>query len=264
MSFYGSDFIYDGISSSDFGLKISNFGEDSSTTPGASVELFTESIYRRQKSYLFGVQQTPVLTIPITITVSYELSAVDASIVSRWLFGKLNYKKLQIIQPDMQYVYFNCIFTNPEVIRVGNIIRGFNTQIVCDSPFAWEYPKPVTYLYSLENYTVSDTITYNNYSDNADYTYPAIEIVTNRFGGDFTITNLTDSNRAFTFSGLNANETLMVDNELQIIQSSETNENRIQNFNYNWFRLLPNINKITLSGNIYYLRIINHFARKIA
>ena len=86
MGFYAKYFIYDDVPSSDYGLIISNMDSESNHS-GASVELMTQEVYRKPKVYLLGVQQKPVLSLPITISVQGELSAPEASSVSRWLFG---------------------------------------------------------------------------------------------------------------------------------------------------------------------------------
>ncbi len=264
MAFYASNFVYDSKVSSDYGLTISTIGA-SPDHRGANVELSTESLYRRSKVYLMGVQETPVLSLPVTITVAEELSATESSDVSKWLFGQNNYKKLQILQPDMQYVSYNCIFTSPSVIRVGNIIRGYNATIVCDSPFAWEQPVQTTYYYGPKYYNINEVVTYNNTSDSANYTYPIVEVTANRFGGSFSVINLTDHNRKFSFTGLLPDETLMIDNDLQIIQSTQSHLNRIEDFDgYQWFRLAPKLNRLHLMGSIDKFRIVTQTPKKIA
>lgn len=263
MGFYGKYFIYDDVPSSNYNLIISNM-DSGSDHSGANVELMTQEVYRRPKVYLLGVQQKPVLEIPITITVNGELSALEASSASRWLFGQMSYKKLQIIQSDMQYVYYNCIFTNPEIIRIGNIIRGYNATIVCDSPFAWEYPIKKRFTFGLENYTINKRIVINNLSESSDYSYPIVTVKMNSFGGSISLKNASDSNRNFRFTGLDPAEVITVNNEIQTISSS-TGENRFSNFTgYKWFRLKPKDNTIIISGNIHYFEYTNQIARKIA
>lgn len=264
MAFYAKSFIYDSIPSLNYGLSISTLSDSDSNHMGANVELLTQNVYRKPKVYLLGVQQTPVMTIPITITVSEELDASEASAVSRWLFGQMSYKKLQILQPDMQYIYFNCIFTEPEVLRVGNVIRGYNSNIICDSPFAWEYANNIIYRFSEENYSITKKITINNTSENSDYTYPIIKFKINKFGGSISAKNASDNYRNFAFTGLSPDEEITVDNDLQIITSS-TGLNRLPNFTYyKWFRFKPKANSIILTGNISYFSYTNQIARKIS
>lgn len=264
MGFYASNFVYNNIISSEYGLRISSLNDSGSDHSAATVELFTQNIYRRPKVYLLGVQQTPVLTIPISVTTPTELSSTESSTISRWLFGQMNYKKLQILQPDMQYIYFNCIFTEPQILRIGNIIRGYTATIVCDSPFAWEYPYWSTHEYSEEWFEISDSISINNSSDNPDYTYPTVQFKINQFGGGISIINNTDNGREFVFENLSPNEIIRVDSEVQSITSS-TGLNRFTNFTgYKWFRYVPNKNNLSISGNVGYVSFLHHFAKKVA
>ena len=84
MAFYGVNFIYDGIPASEYGLRISSLSEQGESV-GASVELITQDIYRRPTVYLLGVKQTPVLSIPISVTVKDELTASQSSVISHCL-----------------------------------------------------------------------------------------------------------------------------------------------------------------------------------
>ena len=263
MAFYGYNFIYDGIPASEYGLRISSLS-DQGESVGAGVELINQDIYRRHKVYLLGVKQTPVLSIPFSITVKDELSASQSSAISRWLFGRDSYKKLQILQPDMEDIYFNCIFQNNSLIKVGNITRGYTATAVCDSPFAWQYPKKE--IFTFDNYSVYENILINNTSDVSDYYYPKMEVRANIFGGSLEITNISDNNRVFGISGLEPNEGLVIDNNLQSITNT-ADENRIDSlvsYSYKWFRLVPGANYLTIRGNISYLAFINTFPKKIS
>lgn len=263
MGFYAKNFIYDGIMSSEYGLSITS-SSDSDSTSGADVNLYTQQIYRRPKLYLTGVQQSPALSIPIDINVPVELSATEDSVISKWLFGSLNYKKLQIVQPDMQYVYYNCIIAGKQTKRVGNIIRGYSGVISCDSPFAWEFPKTISRSYNEHNYLSVDSFVINNTSDNADYTYPTVSFTMNSYGGDLSIINSSDSNRNFLFTGLLPNEVITVDSDLQIITSS-LGYNRLPNFiDYNYMRYVKGANDLVVSGNIISLSFTHQFARKMS
>jgi len=261
-AFIAANFSYDGIISSEYGLRITS--DDSTSSAGANVQLYTQKIYRRPKTYLLGIEQTPVLSIPIRINVPDQLSATEDSVISKWLFGRQNYKKLQIIQSDMEYVYFNCIFMDKQTERIGNIIRGYYANIVCDSPFAWTYPKTKTYSYP-SGYLINDNIQIVNSSDMDDYTYPSMSFTMNVFGGDLSIINTSDSNREFLFEGLSANETITIDNDLEIITSSVSGVNRLSNFtDYKWMRYKPGINNLQLSGNISSISFTNQFAKKMS
>lgn len=264
MGFYACNFIYNGTPASQYGLRISSLSEQGESV-GASVELITQSVYRKSRTYLLGVKHAPVLSIPITITVETELNATESSAISRWLFGNNTYNKLQIIQPDMENVYYNCIFQNPSLIKIGNITRGFTATAVCDSPFAWYYPKRENFEFN--DYSVYEKVTINNISDIDDYVYPTLEVKVNMFGGSFEIINTSDKSRIFGLSNLKPNASIVINNDTQEASSPYTSENYLESmrhYHYKWFRYAPGANNLIIKGNIEYLSFINHFPKKIS
>lgn len=259
MAFYGKSFVFDGIPSELYNLTISSLsGEETSRV--ADVELITTKIYRRPTEYLYGVSQNPVLQFPIVFHTPENLSAEDFGNVSAWLFGQQNYKKLQIFQDDMYDMYFNCFLVQPELIRVGNIIRGVKAVVRCDSPFAYTFPQTAEYTYGSP--PSSSAIIFTNYSQNSFYIYPEIQFTMTASGGNLSITNTTDSGRIFSFTGLAANEVITVNNDLQIITSS-LSLLRLPLFNKKFFRLLPGKNVLSVTGSITNLKITYSFAKKI-
>lgn len=266
MSFFGLNFIYGGITGSEFGLMISNIGSEGVTEiEGANVEPITQSIYRNPINYLLGVKQSPALSIPITFTVRDELNATQSSLISGYLFGRKTYLPLQIVQPDMEYIYYNCILVNPVVIKVGNTIRGYKATILCDSPFAWENNTIQTFRYN--DFFVRESIIVNSTSDADMPIYPKLIIKTNQFEENIKITNTRDSEFLFGISKVPPLETIVVDNRLQTATSPVSYKNYLANmegFGYNWLKLYPGINILTLEGCIDYITIISKFAKKVS
>lgn len=266
MSFYATYFIYDNINSYDFGLKITSM--DSSgvdRVPGANSQILSTKIYRNPKPYLFGVEETPVLSIPIEITVPTELDSTQSSFISRWLFGRRTYKKLQILQPDMMYYHFNSIIINPQVIKVGNTIRGYTAEIVCDSPFAWGNTEVLDFTFGPNNFMIDETITINSLSDSSDYYYPDIEFKMNQFSGSLQVINLSDDiNRQFYISDLYSNEVIRINGNSKLVTSNKR-EDPINNISggFKWIRYVPGKNTIKIIGNINYIRFIQNFPKKI-
>lgn len=261
MAFWGNSFIFAGIPSETYNLYISSpDGGMVETTGAGDVVLLTETVFNRPKPYLLGVQQSPVLSYDVQFTSPDELMAEDIRIIEAWLFGQTQYQKLQIMQYDMEEVYFNCFITQPKIIKSGNTIKGISGTVVCDAPFAWAFPRRTRRTYTG---VASETIVLNNVSDNNNYEYPSIVATVDSFGGDFSIVNETDANREFAFTGLTAGEVLTVNNELSIITSS-LSLLRLANFNLKWFRLLKGINTLTITGHLAQLDIIYNPARKMA
>lgn len=249
MAFYARSFTYGGIMSELYGLLISSSDSGESSSPAADVELRTQEIFRRPVRYFYGTTPAKALEFDVNFRTSEEdLTAEDAALAQRWLFGSQNYNKLRVQQPDMQDTYFNSIFINPEIIRAGNLIRGFNATAICDSPFAYTMSRSQTYITNGAelSYTVF------NSSENNYYTYPQIVATMLGVGGSFKIVNVTDNNRTLEFTELSGAEVLTINNDFQIITSS-TGLKRLNNATYpiQFFRLVPGINSITISGQVY-------------
>lgn len=259
MSFYARNFVFDDVPSEIYGLIISSSdGGDSSSSASMDVELKTQSVFRRPAPYLYGVSQSPVLEFEAEITsIQGDFTAIDSSLIQKWLFGHTNYKKLKIVQPDMEDIYFNCFLKDPKIKRVGNLIVGYIFTVVCDSPYAWGMTKTVTYTQPNRTY-----ILYNE-SENNFYTYPNFTILMDGGTPFFKITNVTDNNRVFHLQNLSVGETITVNNDLQIITATLT-PNILSKFvsPIQFFRLLPGANELFLEGNFVTLDISYKTMRK--
>jgi len=251
MAFYATSFIFDGIPSEEYGLIISSSSGEDSSSVSNEVSITTEKIFRNPVPYFYGVNQNSVLEMDLELrTTETEITSEDMALIQRWLFGHQTYKQLRIVQPDMEEYYFNCIFTSGNIIKVGNIIRGVDVHIVCDSPFAWGEER---------THTLVGTATFDIYnpSENNYYTFPDMVVVMAAGGEDwFTITNITDNNRQFSMSGMSvgSEETITINNQYQIIDAVNTSNplSQIQTgtgYDY-FFRLVPGYNQIQTTGNV--------------
>lgn len=259
MTFYGKTFVWDSVPSETYNLYITNFDtgrKDSSG--GAGIEIFNQQIYRRPVPYFYGISQTPVLSFPLTISSPLPIDGATRSIIESWLFGTLSYKKLQIMQCDLDMVYFNAFLTEPTTIYVGNLNYGYECTVVCDAPWAWEFTRTLTKTYT----DGGGTIKFYNLSANNDYLYPYISFTTASTGNSISITNTNDANRIFSFTAISPLETITVDNDRKIITSS-TGLYRLSKFNKKWLRFVPGLNNLTMTGLITNLSITYQFAKKV-
>jgi len=264
MAFFGRSFIYGGIVSDYYGLSIGDINSsDINETMGSSgMEISDQKIYRRATPYFYGATPSPVLKFDMSAFSKEEIDADFFRLIQKVFFSSKKYKKLQIVQEDMAEVYFDCILNDPKIIRVGNLLRGISFTVQCSSPFAWKFPKTTTYSYTQP--TINETIVFNNSSDdNGSYLYPKNVITMNSFGGNISITNLSDNNRVFSFTGLSSGEIITIDNSLQIISSS-TGLKRLGNFNKKFLRMIPGVNTLRIQGAIASLATTCQFvSRKI-
>jgi len=264
MPFYSSSFVYDSRPSSYFNLYVSEIGGDGSSTwnGASSMEIYNKKLYRRSTPYFYGSAVGDNMEFELSFTSPEDIDSRTSELIQKWLFSSRSYKKLMIVQPDMQDVYMNVILNDPQVVREGNLIRGYTCTAQCDSPFGgWKFPKTKVYTYTAE--VIDNTVTFNNSSDDGgNYLYPQLLITMNNAGGDITITNQSDGDRVFSFIDLSPNEILTVDNSLQQISSS-TDLKRMSKFNKKFFRLIPGINTIRFQGNVSSIAMTYQFVAKI-
>ena len=262
--FFGRTFLYDGIPSEMYNLYLGELGAsgEATTATSSDVTLLTQKLFRRPTLLLYGAEAAPVLQFPFYCYSPDEITGEDFSNISGWLFGGMSYKVLRICQNDIQNVYFNAFLTQPQIIRVGNIIRGFTCTVTCDSPWGWSYPRTSTYSYNANAYSITDSISFLNVSENSFYTYPTSLIITaNVFGGSVTIRNTSDGNRDFILTLL-PNEVVTINNDLQLISSNLVTY-PLYKFNLNFLRLVRGTNNLTISGNVASIVITYNPAVKI-
>jgi hypothetical protein len=273
MAFYARTFIFNDVPSEFHNLYLGELGGsgEATTATSSDVSLLTQKLYRRPVPLFYGAEQTPVLQFSLSMYSPNEITAVDFSEISTWLFGQNNYRKLRICQNDMQEVYFNCFLTAPQITRIGNIIQAITCTVICDAPWGWKEPKSITYNYSPNQYSIYADILINNESANGFYTYPTSLIITaNVFGETVTIRNVTDNNRDFIYGEINnvpatyllPNEVLTIDNDLQTISSSLVTY-PLENFNKNFLRFVQGTNNLVITGGIQELSLTYPVAVKI-
>lgn len=272
MSFGGLNFIFDGQYSENYDLKIMSLnGSLTTNSPGGcGIEIFADWVYRNPSACHQGVAQNEPLEFDIELISEDEIPAIMRSKISKWLFGRMDYCKLQIVQRDLQDVYFNCHLVDPQYIYIGNYCHGLTCKVQCDAPWAWQFDKT----FKVDNEGKWDNVesyTWQHYndSDDTDYTYPIVKFKVNEStqrtasqSPIVSIINVDDKNREFAFYDLKNGEEITIDCRNQTIESS-TKLLRSENFNKKFFRLVPGINKLQLKGEFSYFEMTYKNARKV-
>ena len=258
MSFYGKTFVFDGKASDIYGLfcaKRDASGVDASPL-GSEVEVIEDYVNRRDTPYFYGVLFNSKLTFPISFFSEVPIPRERVSEISRWLFGLPTYRKLKIIQDDMGNVYYNCMLTQNNLICIGNEVFGFESTVVCDSPWAYENE----FTFSKSN--AAGNISVNNISDNSRYTRPTITLSFSSGQNNIGLTNTSDTgSSAILFTSVTSGEIITMDCNLRIISSNR--ENIQDRFNGKYLNLVQGINAITLAGNFSNITIKYNPARKV-
>ena len=84
--FFGKEFIYNDVPSSDYGIRILNFESGKSeSNAGAEVTIYEDYIYRKSRSNYYG--RTANIPLEITLTIgSYDgISGIDRNVIQAWL-----------------------------------------------------------------------------------------------------------------------------------------------------------------------------------
>ena len=260
MKFNGNSFIYNGVPSELYDLRIITLDTSGKSDDESGIEstLSVDALYRKSMVNYYGRSHNIQLSFPMTVGSFTPISMDDLSLIKGWLLGSSTFVPLQIVQDDLSGIYYNAIITKATDTHVGNFAYAMNLTVVCDAPWAWESEKTLSKNYVLD--TTNDTFNFFNASVDQDYLYPTIQFTLNGIGTTFAITNNTDNGRVFSFSGLLANE-IITANCYDKILTSSTGLYRLSTCNKQWFRLLQGDNSISILGSISNFQMIYQFAK---
>lgn len=260
MAFKATRFIYDGTPSEKYNLFLCNINQTGtdSQSGGANVTVHTSKTAAMDYNYLMGIEYDQVFEFTFTFSSTEKKDRFDVSLINNWLIGRQEYKKLQIIQNDMNNIYFNCILKDFKVISFGNEPFAFECTAVCDRGWATEEEK--TYTYKING--PEQVIMHNNASHKSNATLPTIEIKANSSNATISIKNETNNGWETKITGLSNGEVITLDSQLELIESS-MDLNRLHLFNKHWFELVPKMNKLVVTGDIEYLKIKYANVRKV-
>jgi phage-related protein len=245
---YSTYFTYDGVFSAQYGLQIAEFNglvpqsveENEAFSPTLSV-LKAPSLRR---FYHGGISYEDTPTCEISVVSEAVIQPWVRREILSWLVGRNEFKPLQFHSDNYKGFTYYCVFTNASIIYINGECHGFKLTANFDSPFARGEPTIV------ETTSGTHTVTIMNKSDIRDgYIYPTVQFQ----GASLSIINSTDSaTRAFTFSDLENDETVIVDCETHIIKSNKSGEKYSKFTSKNWLQLRPGVNSlsITSAGNV--------------
>lgn len=247
--FNATDFEYDGISASTFGLKIASMESTPiETTPVFSSSLTTVRSSKSNKFYYAGLTCDTTPTATFSVISETYIDDERRALINAWLIERKGFKKLVIKQEDLEKYTYNCIFTEGKMIYANGHLVGWTLTATFDSEYQEMQPEVV-----FINGNGSQTRTITIDTDLADeYTYPIIRFkASSTINGNWIkIVNRTDDQyRAFSFSGsIQPQSTITVDNERKII-TSDNGQYLLDNFSKKWLRLRNGDNNIELTIN---------------
>lgn len=252
MAFWGTEFIFDGMPCSEYGLMVYHFGsegqEDVSFKNG---EMLEDRIPGRHDALTYGLVQNQSLEYTLVFGANMESIDANESIdryevetIAAWLTGHDKRKWLTIIQDDMESFRYKCFISELKLITYGDMPWAFSCKVSCDSPFAYLIPEEYSYTVDGEQ----EVILFNRSSANGYYR-PNMEIAING-GNSILIENLSDGGRTFKFTALPGGSSLKiyVDNKNQVI-TNNMDLNLYPCFNMRFMRLVRGDNKLKITGD---------------
>lgn len=255
MSFYGSSFIFDGISGEEYGLRIANIGgfSQSKANFGGELTIHEDRINGRSTGLHYGATANKALSFPISFTVcndNQHLDRYESAAVAGWLTGHTQYKRLCIEQPDMESITYRCLITKLEAQEVGGWTVGYTATVTCDGPYAYRH-----WADTVATCSGASAYLYRNMSNVNGYYRPIVEIECT--GTSLSIENVTDGS-VFVLEGMSdVDRTIHIDCLNQVITDS-AGTNLYACASGRMPRFLRGDNQLNLTGN-FVMKVNNEF-----
>lgn len=249
---YALDFEYAGEKLSDYGMVLCSFdGGSGVETVSSGADITFEqakpcgswrfSIYSRNynSAYTstFQICKNPCIA---HMREDMALEPEFISLLQRWLC-RTEYHKFKVYQAGYERMYWNAVFSSTQV-EVGGQVMGLELTMYADAPFG--YVDELSYDFECG---ASESFELYNESDEPGYIIPDMEI-TVKAAGDFSLANSLDK-KLFYVGGCSAGEVLAIDGKCQILTSSVSAHDVIDDFNFYFPRIFntyqERVNKFT-------------------
>ena len=264
MSISGYYFKFDNISSKPYHLIIANIKTNSTETVIDGKKEY-QTMMLQNRFHIMDRKIKEPLTFEMEIvsdTSNLAITDNQHRAITKWLFDRMQYHKLEIMSETYEDVYFNCTLTESKKYEYGVGLIGYYCTVTCDASWAWEREKTNSYTITSSPYSFN----FINTSDDEDTMHPYVVITCGSTGGTISITNLEDVDddgvsNVIQFTGLSANEVITIDNLGQV--TSSTGNSKYDTWNHNRLNLISGDNHITITGDVTKLAITYQNARRI-
>ena len=249
-----TEFEYDGIKSSVYGLYICRFdGVEQGAAPIGSE--ITVNTVKSPRGNTF-IRTGSVYDIPLTFTFqaakyddsgeAQEIEARELAKIMRWLIRSDCNHYLRFEQSGWDNVFYNCSLKMQKYVIAGKIY-GLEIEATCDAP--WGYSEPRHYHFTLAPNGQNPFYLYN-YSDEDGCLLPDLVKIRVLNDGDLSITNTflirkeKDNKKVITTTIKNCKngEEIVFDKHRNIISSHSHPEHGLENdFNYQFLELCSDV-----------------------
>lgn len=240
----GTDFIFDGVDSSVYGLKIIKLNADMISEPYfGSKDIISDKNPNKDYSYFFKTQKNPI-TFELTFSLLNELWTPNTKyMIANWLVKDYYCQFKTEDYPDKN---FYVICTNQGDLMTNGLEQGYITMEF-ENLYPYAMSDVFTYSFNLSNISVPTVIEITNLSNVGNYK-PELQFTLSGSNTGLSIVNLTNNNKEFEFTGLDVGETIYVNNDLKQIISGTNGNYRLSKFNKGWLDLVYGVNQLQVTG----------------
>lgn len=241
--------------SSDYGLIIGSFSYngESEDDNGMNISTIEEFIGDNPAPVYLGQKYTDKLKLQITLIKNpcifyddLQFNEKDCRTILRILTGLKGYQWLKLITQVLdEDLWYKARIINVSYKRIGGHVTGIILDAECDSCFAWSKEYNIT-VNAKANHPFC---IFSNTDDLNSYVYPIVSILSSS-AGNLSVTNKSDHNRISEIKNVKKNEKITIDSQNQIISSSLSHDLLLDNFNFGWFRLVPDKNEYVCNMDI--------------
>lgn len=254
----GNYFVYNGVPSRSHGLQFAYLNTSSQDTQVEGTrEYITSKLPKEDRYFILDRQLDQPYSRDVEIISEEPLTPAKQRELVRWLFYRPDYGKLMLLSQEYAGIYYNCVFTDETVIMAGDGCHGWKCTLQCDSGFAWEEKKTL----SFQNLKDGQMIRINNTSDEIGYLKPSLSITAGSTAV-IQIQNLDDNNNTLRFDSLRPADLIQID-EFGQITSNSSSINWYDHFNRRRLFLVNGENRLSITGNITKLEITYQNKRRI-
>ncbi len=249
---YATDFEYDGLALSDFGMMISSFNSPGAETvsSGADIRFHTVRPAGSDRFHFYGANYEECFCATLQISKSpcamdrLCLSPEELSALQRWLCRKDGYHRLHFLSESYTDIYWNAIFSSRQ-INVFGYAAGLELTVYTDAPYAYRKEQTTTWnLRPGESFSLYDT------SDEVGAIYP-LTVITSMAVGELCLSNSMEPHLPpLKIKGLSSGEAVTLDGRNKVISSNKEHLRLPSDFNYHFPRI---INKLGQRENVFTL-----------
>lgn len=114
-------------------------------TSGGDKNVITASIRRNPIKQYLDTEYEDVLQFPIEIVFDNAVDIYELTNLKNWLTAPVRYEQLQICAEHFERYYYNCIIHLDEDLIYGDGYRGVSATVECDAPYAHEFERVEKY-----------------------------------------------------------------------------------------------------------------------